>query len=106
MTNQDKTTIKEILFRVDANPGKRQELVDFLMWDRKESMEHEPGTLRFDIFQDPANLDRFYVYEAYKDDAAFEEHQTHDPFKRWNSNAFRTTVVRSQIDFIRLEGKV
>ena len=103
MTKQDKTATKEILFRVDANPGKRQELADFLMWDREESMKHESRTLRFDVFQDPENLDRFYVSEAYEDDAAFVEHQKHEPFKRWNSDEFRSSVVRSHLDLRRLE---
>ena len=103
MTNQGNTAIKEILFRVDANPGKRQELAEFLMWDHKESLEHEPGTLRFDVFQDPENLDRFYVYEVYEDDAAFEEHKKHETFKRWNSVEFQTSIVRSHFDLNRLE---
>ena len=97
MTNNGKTAIFAILFRVEANPGKRQELVEFLEWDQKESMEQERGTLRFDVFQGPENKDRFYVYEAYEDAAAFEEHQKHKPFKRWSSHEFQTEVVRSHL---------
>ena len=55
MTNKGKTAIGAILFRVDANRGKRQELVKFLEWDQKESIEKERGTLRFDVFEDPEN---------------------------------------------------
>jgi len=101
MTNEGKTAIFAILFRVDANPGKRQELVKFLEWDQKESIEKERGTLRFDVFQDPENDDRFYVYEAYEDAAAFEEHQKQEPFKRWSSDEFQTEVVRSHLDLSR-----
>jgi (4S)-4-hydroxy-5-phosphonooxypentane-2,3-dione isomerase len=88
---------------VDAYPGKRQELAKFLIWDHKESMEPEPGTIRFDVFQDPENPDRFFVYEAYRDEAAFKEHQEHGPFQRWNSNEFQTSIVRSHSDLNRLE---
>jgi quinol monooxygenase YgiN len=73
MTKKGKTAIFAILFRVEANPVKRQELVKFLEWDQKESIEKERGTLRFDFFQDPENEDRFYVYEAYEDAAAFKD---------------------------------
>ena len=93
MTNEGKTAIFAILFRVDANPGKRQALVNFLDWDRKESIEKERGTIRFDVFSDPENEDRFYVYEAYEDATAFEEHQRHEPFKRWSSHKFESEVI-------------
>jgi quinol monooxygenase YgiN len=81
------TEVKVILFHVTAMPGKRQELVNFLKWDREESMDRgkEPGTIRFDFFQDPHNGDAFYVYEAYENDAAFKKHQQHKPFKCWDS---------------------
>src|SRR5262249_1212328 len=93
MTNKGKAAIFGILFRVDAKPGKRQELVKFLKWDQKESMERERGTLRFDVFQDPKDKDRFYVYEAYEDAAAFEEHQKHKPFMRWSSQKFKSEII-------------
>ena len=95
MTNQGKNAIYSMLFHVTANAGKRQQLLEFLQWDGKESLRHERGTLRFDIFQDPENFDAFYVYEAYEDDVAFEEHKTHDPYKRWDSKEFQKAVVLS-----------
>src|SRR5262245_31846090 len=93
MTNHGKDAIVASLFRVEARPGKRQELLGFLEWDREESMKRERGTLRFDIFQDPNTKHAFYVYEAYEDAAAFEEHKTQEPFKRWSSSDFRSEVV-------------
>jgi autoinducer 2-degrading protein len=38
-------------------------------------LRDEPGTLRFDSFRDEANPDRFYVFETYVDQAAFEAHR-------------------------------
>src|SRR5947207_11831765 len=102
MTNDGKTAIFAILFRVDANPGKRQELVTFLEWDRKESIEKERGTLRFEAFQDPENEDRFYVYEAYENAAAFRKHKKHRPYKWWSSHEFQTEVVRSHLPLRRI----
>lgn len=96
MASQDKSVA--ILFHVIANPGKRQELFEFLEWDRRESLNQEPGTLRFDVFQDPENADAFYVYEGYEDAAAFEEHKAHNPFRRWSSDEFKNEVVSSVRD--------
>jgi len=88
MTGSGKAAMLTIFFRVDAKPGKRKELIDFLEWNQKESVQKERGTLRFDFFQDPEMADRFYVYEAYEDRLPFEEHQKHKPYKRWRSRVF------------------
>ena len=93
MTNQRKNAIIGILFHVKAKSGKRQQLIDFLNLDKKESLEREPGTLRFDIFQDPDNTDAFYVYEAYENHAALEKHKAHNPYLRWDSPEFKNEVV-------------
>ena len=90
-----KDAILAILFHALARPGKRQELIKFLEWDREESMKRERGTLRFDIFQDPKNGDAFYVYEAYENAAAFEKHKAHKPYQRWDSKEFKSEVVLS-----------
>jgi len=87
-----------ILFRVEAKPGKQQELLDFLRRDRDESMEHEEGTLRFDVFHDPDNDHAFYVCEAYKNWAAFEEHKKHASYQKWDSDAFQSDVVLHHFD--------
>jgi (4S)-4-hydroxy-5-phosphonooxypentane-2,3-dione isomerase len=76
-----------ILFRVEANPGKRQELIDLLRWSGEVGRDQEPGTLRFEFYQDPEDENRLYVYEAYRDRAAFEAHQQNEPFKRWIGGA-------------------
>jgi quinol monooxygenase YgiN len=53
----------------------------------------EPGTLRFDVLRDPATEEAFYVYEVYKNAAAFKEHQNNAPYKRWDSPRFQANVV-------------
>lgn len=35
----------------------------------------EPGNLRFDVLQDPAIPTRFFIYEAYADEAAVLAHK-------------------------------
>ncbi|MBJ3816836.1 (4S)-4-hydroxy-5-phosphonooxypentane-2,3-dione isomerase [Shimwellia pseudoproteus] len=35
----------------------------------------EPGNLRFDVLQDPEINTRFFIYEAYRDDAAVLAHK-------------------------------
>lgn len=64
-----------ILFRVEVKQGKRQELIDFMIWDCQVVREMEPATLRFDVLEDPEDEDAFFIYEAYKN----------EPFQHWSS---------------------
>jgi quinol monooxygenase YgiN len=99
MTNQDKAAICAPL-RVVAKPGQREELARFLEADQKESIEQEHGTLIFDVFRDPENENGFYVYEAYENEAAFEEHKQHPPFQKWKSPEFKSQVKLLNFDLI------
>ncbi len=74
-----------ILFRIEAKPGKHQELIDFMKWDGNVCKDQEPGTLRFEFYQDPEDENALYVYEAYRDVNAFEAHKKNEPFRRWSS---------------------
>lgn len=74
-----------ILFRVEVDPAERLTFIGFIHWDAQVAREREPGTLRFECYEDPDAVNAFYVYEAYIDVAAFEEHQRNEPFKEWES---------------------
>src|SRR5207247_11426155 len=74
-----------ILFRVEVKPEKRSDFINFIKWDIQVAKEREPGTLRFDLHQDPKDENAFFVYEAYRDEKAFEEHQKNEPYQRWHS---------------------
>ncbi|MET9734936.1 putative quinol monooxygenase [Streptomyces sp. NPDC006458] len=55
-------------------PERRQDFIDSALEDGRRSTADEPGTLAFDLIADPENPDRFYLYEAYADEAAFQTH--------------------------------
>lgn len=38
------------------------------------SVRDEPGCLRFDVFHDNGDKNRYLLYEVYTDEAAFEDH--------------------------------
>lgn len=43
----------------------------------------EPGNLRFDVLRDAADPERFYLYEVYRDEAAFKAHQQTPHYLAW-----------------------
>jgi autoinducer 2-degrading protein len=82
-----------ILFRALAKPGKSQELFDFLKRNSQHCDDHEEGNLRFDVLRDPENENAFYVYEVYKDDAAFQAHKNNPPFIEWDKKVKDESVA-------------
>ena len=58
-TREDQGPIFAIFFRIKAKHEMRQILIDFLKWDCEVCMQ-EDGTLRFDVWVDPADDDAFY----------------------------------------------
>jgi quinol monooxygenase YgiN len=71
------------MFHAVAKPGRKQDLLNFLQWDADVARESEPGTIAFDVYQDPLNPEGVYVYECYRDEQAFDEHRAHEPFQQW-----------------------
>jgi (4S)-4-hydroxy-5-phosphonooxypentane-2,3-dione isomerase len=47
----------------------------------KASVEREPGCQRFDVLLGPEDPQRFWLYEIYDDDAAFDRHLQSRHFK-------------------------
>src|SRR6266566_7490202 len=72
-----------ILFRAEIKPEDRADFINFIKWDIQVAKEREPGTLRFDLYQDPEDENAFFVYEAYRDEKAFAAHQANEPYQRW-----------------------
>lgn len=71
------------LMRIVVKNGKRSELLEYLRWDAQVAKDSEPGTLRFDIWEAEGEPNVVYLYEAYKDRAAYEDHQKGEPYKKW-----------------------
>jgi quinol monooxygenase YgiN len=74
-----------IVFRAVPTAGNRQNLLEFLQWDCEVARQKEPGTLRFDVLEDPEG-EAIYVYECYEDRAAFEVHKKNAPYQKWVSD--------------------
>jgi len=91
------------LFRVEVKPTKRQAFIDFIEEDIRVAKDSEPGTLRFDVYQDPKDENAFFVYEAYRDQKAFVEHKKNEPFQQWESRIRPEMVTRFESIFEQVE---
>ena len=89
-----------IFVTIHIKPGKREEFTQASFGDARGSVRDEPGCFRFDILSDPENPNRFYLYEVYRDDAAFEAHQATPHFRQWHSTV--QDMFARQPDIIRM----
>lgn len=84
-----------------ARPGKTDELRALLV-GMAPACRAEPGNLRWDVWRDQANADRFVLDELYVDSAAVAAHRETAHFKaylaRINDLAERTAFVLDPAD--------
>ena len=77
-----------ILFvTIKIKPQHHDEYMKELLLNAKGADEDEPGCLRFDVVQDEQDTNTVYLYEVYKDEAAFKNHQASPHYKRFSEVA-------------------
>lgn len=70
---------------LDVKPDQRERFLAVAEDDSTSSVRDEGGgCLRFDVYQDQENQNRFYFHEVYRDQAALDAHRTMPHFARWS----------------------
>ncbi|WJD49789.1 MULTISPECIES: (4S)-4-hydroxy-5-phosphonooxypentane-2,3-dione isomerase [unclassified Enterobacter] len=62
------------LVEINIKPERVDEFLAVFRANHEGAIQ-EPGNLRFDVLQDPEVNTRFYIYEAYQDEAAVLAHK-------------------------------
>jgi len=63
-----------VLSQLTIQPQHVAEFITLIRELASESLQEEAGTLGYDIIQDEARFNHFYVHETYVDPAAFQAH--------------------------------
>jgi (4S)-4-hydroxy-5-phosphonooxypentane-2,3-dione isomerase len=63
-----------IIAPIQIKAGFKDQFVEAVVEDARSSAANEPGCLRFDVIQDANDANRIWLYEVYKDEAAFQAH--------------------------------
>ena len=74
-----------IFVTINVKPEHVEAFTQASFGDSQGSVRDEPGCFRFDINQDPEIPTRLYLYEVYRDEAAFQAHLEAPHFKKWLS---------------------
>jgi quinol monooxygenase YgiN len=72
-----------VIVPVQIKEGFKERFVEEIIGDAKGSVTNEPGCLRFDVIQDCHDPNRIWLYEVYRDEAAFQAHTEAPHFIRW-----------------------
>ena len=64
---------------------KQENLDQFLagVYQHARNSSAEPGCVRYEVLQDTGNPQIVCLYELFRDEAAFKEHQTYAYYKQW-----------------------
>ena len=76
-----------IIAPIQIKPGFKDQFIAAVTEDAQGSVRDEPGCLRFDVIQDAIDVNRIWLYEVYKDEAAFQAHTQAPHFLK-----FRDTI--------------
>ena len=70
---------------LNVKPDQRDRFLSVAEDDSTCSVRDEHGgCLRFDVYQDHQDQNRFFVHEVYRDQAALDAHRTMPHFARWS----------------------
>ncbi len=74
-----------IFVTITVQPDRVDDFIQACYGDAQGATRDEPGCFRFDLNQDPEVANRFYLYEVYRDEKAFEAHLEAPHFQEWRS---------------------
>jgi quinol monooxygenase YgiN len=76
-----------LIATIDVTKGLRDQLLPLLKAHGARSLKDEPGTLQFEVLVPRDDDTKLLIYEVYRDDAAFEEHQKAASIARFRKEA-------------------
>lgn len=73
-----------LVVKIQIKPEFRDQFMQSMIEvDAKGSVQNEPGCVRFDVIEDESDPNRIYLYEVYRDRAAFDAHLQAPHFIQW-----------------------
>ena len=71
-----------VCVRIEVLPGHLDEFVEATLANARATRQ-EPANARFDVLRHTEDPNRFFLYEAYRDEAGFRTHQLTPHYLAW-----------------------
>ena len=72
-----------VVVTIDIKPDVVERFIAAMVENARNSVACEAGCLRFDVIRDERTPNRIYLYEVYRDKAAFDTHMTMRHYFSW-----------------------
>lgn len=82
-----------VLFEVHEASAER--FSEAIQAQARNSLDRETACRVFDVCRDPADANRFFLYEVYDDRAAFEAHLASDHFRAFDATVAEWVAVKT-----------
>jgi autoinducer 2-degrading protein len=86
-----------IVVLCQIKPERVADFIEASLDDARHSVIDEPGCVRFDVVQDNDDATKIWLYEIYRDQAAFDHHLTTPHYHRWNGKVREWMSVPAQV---------
>jgi quinol monooxygenase YgiN len=86
-------------FNID--PSHYAEFMTAIVDNARQSRQHEPGCLTFDVCADPTRSDQVFLYEVYRSEAAFEQHKRTGHFLHFQHKV-TSWIVEKKVKLLNL----
>ena len=80
----------------ELKPGAQDQFLPLITENAQQSRSQEPGCVVFDVCIVPSKRDYVFLYEVYRDRAAFDAHVASDHFKIFDQHT-REFVERKNV---------
>jgi (4S)-4-hydroxy-5-phosphonooxypentane-2,3-dione isomerase len=87
--------MQAIFVTLTVKPEERERFLQAAEDDSICSPRDEAGCLQFKVLQDKDDPNRFYFFEVYRDEAAFQAHQQMPHYARWRAAAAEVLAAPS-----------
>ena len=84
-------------------PDHYREFMQEMVLNARMSREVEPGCVVFDVCEDPNEAGSVFLYEIYRDEAAFEQHKRESHFLQFDRTV-TSWVLKKAVKSYRLVG--
>jgi len=86
-----------VFVQLEILPGTQEAFIEGIHRNALATLNDEPGCIRFDVHQDQTNPARFYFYEIYTNQTAFEiDHRAAPHYATWRDVVAACVVPGTQ----------
>lgn len=91
-----------VTVHIRVNKEEIESFLPMMLANARKSLATEEGCLQFDVATDPSRPDEVFLYELYKDAAAFDDHLQQPHFKTFDADTADLIAEKRVVTYSRV----